>query len=80
MLRTLTGIFVLLLIVILALISVCYWIFNYMTLEKLGYSDVEIGNAQTPSGEEIIITPRALGIDSMTIKEMLGWFRSKISD
>jgi hypothetical protein len=51
-----------------------------MTLEKLGYSDVEIGNAQTPSGEEIIITPRALGIDSMTIKEMLGWFRSKISD
>ena len=54
--------------------------FNYMTLEKLGYSDVEIGNAQTPSGEEIIITPRALGIDSMTIKEMLGWFRSKISD
>lgn len=80
MLKTLTCIFVLLLILILALISVCYWIFNYMTLEKLGYSDVEIGNAQTPSGEEIIITPRALGIDSMTIKEMLGWFRSKISD
>ncbi|MDE5617195.1 MAG: hypothetical protein K2I78_05335 [Clostridia bacterium] len=80
MLRTLTGIFVLLLILVLAFISVCYWIFNCMTLEQLGYSDVEIGNAQMPNGEEIPITPRSLGIDSMTIKEMFEWFRSKLAD
>lgn len=78
MLRTLTGIFILLLILALLVVSVGYWMFNYMTLEKLGYSDVEIGQTQLPSGEEIAITPKSLGIDEMTAKEIFEWFRSKL--
>ncbi|MDE6758398.1 MAG: hypothetical protein K2O95_07855 [Clostridia bacterium] len=78
MLRTLTGIFITLLVLALLLISVGYWLFNYMTLEKLGYSDVEIGRTQMPSGEEIAITPKSLGIDGMTVKEIFEWFKSKL--
>ena len=80
MLRTLTGIFVFLLVIALLLVSVGYWVFNYMTLEKLGYSEVEIGEMQLPSGEEIAITPKSLGIENMTVKELFAWFKSKVGD
>ena len=80
MLRTLTGIFIMLLILALLVISVGYWFFNYMTLEKLGYSEVEIGRTQLPSGEEIAITPQSLGIDKMSVKEIFSWFKSKLND
>ncbi|MDE5549491.1 MAG: hypothetical protein K2J13_04485 [Clostridia bacterium] len=80
MLRTLTGIFVFLLVIALLLVSVGYWVFNYMTLEKLGYSEVEIGEMQLPSGEEIAITPKSLGIENMTVKELFEWFKSKVGD
>ena len=80
MLRAITRIFVFLLIVALLLVSVGYWAFNYMTLEKLGYAEVEIGQMQLPSGEEIEITPKSLGIDNMTVKELFEWFKSKVGD
>lgn len=80
MLRTMTGIFIFLLVLALVLVSVGYWIFNYMTLEKLGYSEVEIGQMQLPSGEEIAITPKSLGIENMTVNEIFAWFKSKVAD
>ena len=42
MVKALFGVLIVFLVVIIVLTCVCYWLFNYATLEKLGYADVEI--------------------------------------
>lgn len=78
MVRKFIGAAVVLAVILLLLFSVGYWFFGCVTLEKLGYGEVEIGRAELPSGESIPITPKTLGIEGMTIKEIFEWFRSKV--
>ena len=66
------------LVVIIVLTCVCYWIYNYATLDKLGYADTEIGEIELPNGEKQSITARDLGIEKMTVKELLKWFKDKL--
>ncbi|MDE6188785.1 MAG: hypothetical protein K2G37_00665 [Clostridia bacterium] len=78
MIRKLISSVIALTIVALLLLCVGYWLFNFMTLEKLGYADVEIGQTQLPDEEVISITPKTLGIENMTVKEIFKWFKEKI--
>lgn len=68
------------LVIILVLICVGYWFFNYATLEKLGYADTPLGEIEQPNGSVIEVTPRDLGIEGMTFKEILDWFEQKVKD
>lgn len=66
------------LVIIIILVCVCYWFFNYTTLEKLGYADVEIAQTELPNGEKVSITPRSIGIENMTMKELMDWFKERV--
>lgn len=68
---------VIFLVIILILICVGYWLFNVATLDKLGYADTPIGEIEQPNGSTVEVTPRSLGIEGMTLKELLDWFKSK---
>lgn len=78
MVKALFSILAVLLIIIIVLICVGYWLFNYTTLEKLGYADVEIAQTELPNGESVSITPRSIGIEDMTFKELIDWFKEKL--
>ena len=77
MVKALFGVLIVFLVVIIVLTCVCYWLFNYATLEKLGYADVEIAEVELPNGEKESISARDLGIENMTVKELLRWFKDK---
>lgn len=68
------------LVIILILICVGYWLFNVATLDKLGYADTPLGEIEQPNGSVVEVTPRGLGIEDMTLKELLNWFKSKTQD
>ena len=51
MIKALFSILAVLLVVIIILLCVGYWLFNYTTLEKLGYADVEIAETELPNGD-----------------------------
>ena len=78
MTKALLSMLIVFLVVIIVLTCVCYWIFNYATLEKLGYADVEITEVEMPNGEKQYITARDIGIENMTMKELLKWFKDKL--
>lgn len=78
MIKAMFSILAVLLVIIIVLICVGYWLFNYTTLEKLGYADVEIAQTQLPNGESVAITPRSIGIEDMTFKELINWFKEKL--
>ena len=78
MTKALLSMLIVFLVVIIVLTCVCYWLFNYATLEKLGYADTEIGEIELPNGEKQSVTARDLGIENMTVKELLNWFKNKI--
>ncbi len=78
MVKALFGVLIVFLVVIIVLTCVCYWLFNYATLEKLGYADVEIAEVELPNGEKESISARDLGIENMTLKELLRWFKDKV--
>lgn len=65
------------LIIIMVLICVVYWFFNYATLEKLGYADTVVSEVEQPDGTIVEITPRSMGIADMTFSEILDWFKDK---
>ena len=77
MIKAFIGSIVIFLVIILILICVGYWFFDVATLDKLGYADTPIGEIEQPDGTVVEITPRRLGIESMTFKELLDWFKSK---
>ncbi|MDE5756255.1 MAG: hypothetical protein K2I23_04125 [Clostridia bacterium] len=79
MVKALFGMLIVFLVVIIVLTCVCYWLYNYATLEKLGYADVEIGEIELPDGEMQTVTARDIGIENMTLKELLNWFKNKIN-
>lgn len=68
------------LVIILVLICVVYWFFNYATLDKLGYADAVISEVEQPDGTIVEVTPRSIGIADMTFKEILDWFEQKVND
>ena len=78
MTKALISMLIIFLVVIIVLTCVCYWLFNYATLEKLGYADTEIGEIELPNGEKQSVTARDLGIEKMTVKELLNWFKGKL--
>ena len=78
MTKALISMLIVFLVVIIVLTCVCYWLFNYATLEKLGYADTEIGEIELPNGEKQSVTARDLGIEKMTVKELLNWFKDKL--
>ena len=78
MVKALFGVLIVFLVVIIVLTCVCYWLFNYATLEKLGYADVEIAEVELPHGEKASITARDLGIVHMNVNELLRWFKDKV--
>ena len=78
MTKALFSLIIIFLVVIIVLTCVCYWLYNYATLEKLGYADVEIGEIELPNGEKQSVTAKDLGIDNMTVKELLKWFKDKL--
>ena len=78
MVKALFGTLIVFLVVIIVLTCVCYWLYNYATLEKLGYADVEIGEIELPNGEMQTVTARDIGIENMTLKELLNWFKDKV--
>ena len=78
MIKALFSILAVLLVVIIILLCVGYWLFNYTTLEKLGYADVEIAETELPKGDTVAITPRSIGIEDMTFKELINWFKEKL--
>ena len=78
MTKALFSMLIVFLVVIIVLTCVCYWLFNYATLEKLGYADVEIEEVELPNGEKQSITPRSIGIENMTMKELLKWFKDRL--
>lgn len=78
MIKALFSIMAVLLVVIIILLCVGYWLFNYTTLEKLGYADAEIAETELPNGEKVAVTPRSIGIEDMTMKELLAWFKSRV--
>ena len=77
MLKGLLSALVVFLVIIVILTCVCFWLYNYATLEKLGYADVEIGEIELPNGEMQSVTARDIGIENMTVKELLNWFKDK---
>ena len=77
MLKALLSAVVVFLVIIVSLTCVCFWLYNYATLEKLGYADVEIGEIELPNGEMQSVTARDIGIENMTVKELLNWFKDK---
>ena len=78
MTKELISLLIVSLVVIIVLTCVCYWLFNYATLDKLGYADTEIGEIELPNGEKQSVTARDLGIDKMTVKELINWFKGKL--
>ncbi|MDE6275313.1 MAG: hypothetical protein K2M75_02110 [Clostridia bacterium] len=78
MVKALFGALVVFLVIIIILLCVGYWFFNYTTLEKLGYADVEIAQTEMPNGEKVSITPRSIGIENMTMKELFDWFKDRL--
>ena len=78
MIKALFGALAVFLVIIVILTCVCYWFFNYTTLEKMGYADVEIAQTELPNGEKVSITPRSLGIENMTMKQLYGWFKERL--
>ncbi len=80
MIKTLLGTLITLVIIVMLLICVCYWFLNYVTLEKLGYAEVEIAESELPDGEKFSITPTTLGIENMTVREIYAWFKSKVGN
>ena len=78
MTKALISMLIVFLVVIIVLTCVCYWLFNYATLEKLGYADTEIGEIELPNGEKQSVTAKDLGIEKMTVKELLNWFKGKL--
>ena len=78
MVKALCTMLIIFLVVIIVLTCVCYWLFNYATLEKLGYADVEIAEIELPNGEKQSITPRDIGIEKMTLKELMQWFKERL--
>lgn len=80
MIKTLLGALITLVIIVMLLICVCYWFLNYVTLEKLGYAEVEIAESELPDGEKFSITPTTLGIENMTVREIYAWFKSKVGN
>ncbi|MBD5636394.1 MAG: hypothetical protein HDP28_01040 [Clostridia bacterium] len=79
MVKALISALIVLLVIIIILLCVGYWFFNYTTLEKLGYADVEIAETELPNGEKVGITPRSLGIEDLTMKELLKWFKDRLT-
>ena len=77
MIKALFGALVIFLVIIIILLCVCFWLYNYATLEKLGYADVEIGEIELPNGDMQSVTARDVGIENMTVKELLNWFKDK---
>lgn len=77
MVKALLSALIVFLVIIAILLCVCFWLYNYATLEKLGYADVEIGEIELPSGEMQSVTARDIGIENMTVKELLNWFKDK---
>ena len=77
MVKALLSALIVFLVIIVILLCVCFWLYNYATLEKLGYADVEIGEIELPSGEMQSVTARDIGIENMTVKELLNWFKDK---
>lgn len=67
------------LVIVLILICVGYWLYDVATLDKLGYADTPIGEIEQPDGTVVEVTPRGLGIEDMTLKELLAWFKEKTS-
>ena len=80
MIKTLLGTLITLVIIVMLLICVCYWFLNYVTLEKLGYAEVEIAESELTDGEKFSITPTTLGIENMTVREIYAWFKSKVGN
>lgn len=80
MIKTLLGALITLVIIVMLLICVFYWFLNYVTLEKLGYAEVEIAESELPDGEKFSITPTTLGIENMTVREIYAWFKSKVGN
>ena len=80
MIKTLLGTLITLVIIVMLLICVCYWFLNYVTLEKLGYAEVEIAESELPDREKFSITPTTLGIENMTVREIYAWFKSKVGN
>lgn len=80
MIKTLLGTLIMLVIIVMLLICVCYWFLNYVTLEKLGYAEVEIAESELPDGKKFSITPTTLGIENMTVREIYAWFKSKVGN
>ena len=78
MVKAMFGMLVVFLVIIIVLLCVGYWFFNYTTLEKLGYADVEIAETELPNGEKVSVTPRSIGIENMTMKELLDWFKDRL--
>ena len=78
MVKAMFSILVVFLVIIIILLCVGYWFFNYTTLEKLGYADVEIAETELPNGEKVSVTPRSIGIENMTMKELLNWFKDRL--
>ncbi len=78
MTKALFSMLIVFLVVIIVLTCVCYWLFNYATLEKLGYADVEIAEVEMPNGEKQSITARDIGIENMTMKELMKWFKERL--
>ncbi|MCX4361906.1 MAG: hypothetical protein OSJ74_00765 [Clostridia bacterium] len=78
MVKALFSMLIIFLVVIVILVCVGYWLFNYTTLEKLGYADVEIAETQLPNGEKVAVTPRSIGIENMTMKELFNWFKERV--
>ena len=78
MTKALISMLIVFIVVIIVLTCVCYWLFNYATLERLGYSDAEIGEIELPNGEKQSVTARDLGIENMTVKELLNWIKNKL--
>ena len=79
MVKALFSMLIIFLVVIVILVCVGYWLFNYTTLEKLGYADVEIAETQLPNGEKVAVTPRSIGIENMTMKELFNWFKERVT-
>ncbi len=78
MVKALLGTLIVFVLIVLVLTCVVYWFLNYTTLEKMGYADAEIAETELPNGESMVITPKTLGIENMTMKELYEWFRSRI--
>lgn len=78
MTKAMFSVIIVFLVVIIVLTCVCHWIYNYATLEKLGYADVEITQVEMPNGEKQSITARDIGIENMTLKELIKWFKGRL--